>query len=399
MSHVEAKRRPMKNMSELCRLEQSDSGLAFRERLYRKSEISLLVRDVLALANARVSGQRLLVVGVRDIVGGERAVVGVDRLALLQFRKAALEILAQAIEPALNIRIESETVEGKLVAVMMLENCVDPPYLVATPIEPRLPVGIGFVRRGTRISPLKRADLKSMFLHSGEQPLPDRPLRVRFKQAQEMLEEICLPVLPIVELPSERAASRLRAMLESKQLSRDLLGRTETQMSRLMFARVYGTDIPFESHTDESLMQRLSRTTEDYRGADDFYRYELRAHSLQFFIVNESHREYRNVRVKLDVQRIDGIGFSDRHYREDGAETVEYPRIETFDKRFSFEVDLPRIRGGSSQPLFADAPRFWAREAADGKSVIVDFRIDADDLATPISDTLIIHLRAERARV
>lgn len=389
----------MRDFGELCNLEQSDSGLAFREHLYRQSELALLVRDVLALANARTSGRRLLVLGVRDIAGGERAIVGVDKLALLRFRRSAPKILGQAIEPVPDIRVESETVDGKIVGVVILENCNDPPYLVAKSIGPDLPLGTGFVRRGTRISPLRRADLKSMFLYPSEEPLPDRLLRVCFKHAREPLDEMCLPVLPLAELPSERAASQLRAMLESRRLSRDLLGRTETQMSRLMFARVYGADAPFEPKTDESLMQRLSRATEDHRCADDFYRYEVRAHKLQFSVINESHREYRNLRVRLDVQRIDGIGFSDRLYRVDGADAETYPRIEAEDKRFTFEVDLPRARGRSSQPLFSNAPRFWAREAADGKSVIVDVRIDADGLAAPISDTLIIHLRAERARV
>jgi Schlafen, AlbA_2 len=388
----------MEDLSELCKLEQSDSGLAFRDRLYARAELPLLVRDLIALANARVRGRRSLVIGVRDVVGGERTILGIDKLEMLTFRKSLPKVVARAIEPALQLYVRSALVDGKHVIVVTLENCDDPPYLVAHPLGNRLPVGTGFVRRGSQTLPLKRSDLKSMFLRAGDAPLPDTPLRLCFMQRREQLDEICLPIVPLAELPSERAAQRLRAMLESKQLSRDLLGRTETQLSRLMFARVYGAGIPFESHTDESLAQRLSQAEDDYRDADNYYCYELQAHKLQFALVNDCHRLHRNVKIKVDVQRTDGIGFADAVYREDGCDSETYPRIETTDKRFSIEVDMPKIRGRSMLPLFSTEPRFWARETARGKSVIVDVHIEADGLAAPIVDTLIMHLGASDAK-
>jgi hypothetical protein len=162
-------------------------------------------------------------------------------------------------------------------------------------------------------------------------------------------------------------------------------------------ARVYGTDAPFEKHSDESLIQRLEKSAEDHRAADNFYEYELRTHALPLEIVNESDNDYRDIRMRLDFQRIEGVGFSRRLYREDGAEPASeaYPRIESKGKRFSIEAEIPAVSPGTSRPVFSVAPRFWAREAASGKSLVVDYQIEADGLPGITRDTLVIHLRPE----
>jgi hypothetical protein len=163
-----------------------------------------------------------------------------------------------------------------------------------------------------------------------------------------------------------------------------------------VFARVYGAETPFEAHTDESLMLRLAQAPEDYRAADEFYQYELLAHKIQLAVINDGSSELHNVRIHVRLQRIDGAGLSDRVYLENGEDpaTGEYPKITAMDRRFSIEADFPSLRPGSSGNLFATEPRLWVREAAGGKSIVVDYSVEADELASAVRDSLIIHICA-----
>lgn len=109
-----------------------------------------------------------------------------------------------------------------------------------------LPAGSGWIRRGTKVFPLLRADLQRIFeaklaTKSSVEVTP----RVGFP-GDEPQGEVSLPALGLDELPSAVAAAKLRNVLEAKESARAVLGRTETHLSRLVHARVFGVDEPYE---------------------------------------------------------------------------------------------------------------------------------------------------------
>ena len=407
----------MKLSKELLRSESAHSGLMFRERAYTPEEDAELLRDLLGLANADAADPRWLIIGVGDRAGGPRSFPGVDRHTLIDFKQRVLALAARAIEPELELRITGANFDGAILAIVALTGCTERPYLVREPVGHLMP-GTGFVRRGSQASPLRRADLQAMLgLGPGSKAVDNGStsaasaevgadtddadedgLRVFFAARDEPVE-LVLPVLPLEELPSALAARRIRALLEAKQASRKALGRTETRLQRLMHARMYGADTPFEERSDETLSAQLANVVEDYSGADDHYRFETRAHKMQVAVKNQASSHLKEAILELEMHLIDGTGVSGNLHNPDGtvSSSEAYPIIvysgHTVIIRREFDV-LP-ARGVLR--AFPEPPRLWAREAAAGKTMTVDYRVEAPWLDEPVAGELSIRFTAAAA--
>lgn len=383
----------MRDTRELVRSENAGSGLAFRASVPVEDEDDSLIRDILSLANADWTGPRLLVLGVDDTIPGKRKIPGVDRAELIALKRRLARLAAEHIEPALELSLGAAEIDDRLVAVVRIGRCTEPPYLVKAGLGARLPAGIGFVRRGTRTVPLRRAELERMFTRGRPPAKPDFAVRVGFG-GQALLEETTLAVLPVGQLPSELAAERLRTMLEAKEASREALGRTETRFSRLVHTRIYGAETPFEAHTDESLRQRLEHTVDDYGDADAFHQFEVRAHKLQLAVRNEGARELSDARLRFRLQRMEGIGVAERLYREDADQTAtgSYPAVTADSNAIRFESRLGRLVPERKIDAFSEPPRLWIREPAAGKTLVLDYELEAREIDTPLRDSLLIHI-------
>jgi len=249
------------------------------------------------------------------------------------------------------------------------------------------------VRRGTQTLPLLRPDLERMFRRRRSRAKPSVAVRVGFA-GKALLYEITLAVLPVRQLPSELAAERLRAMLEAKEASREAFGRTETQFARLVHARVYGAETPFEAHTDESLRQRLEHTIEDYSDADAFYKFEVCAHKLQLAVRNEGTRELSGVTLHTRLQQMEGVGVAERLFREDGDQSLtgSYPSVTAESSAVRLESRIGRLAPEQKVDVFREPPRLWIREPAAGKTLVLDYELEAHELEDPIRGSLLIHV-------
>jgi len=384
----------MQSLKHLARYESAGSGLAFRRAIYGPDDDARLVSDCLALANAELDGQpRHLFLGVDDVVGGERRLLGIGKSDLVAFRRRLSSLLADTIEPKLRAAVRAVEIDGCLIGHVCLEKCLQAPYLTKRPVAGELPAGVGFVRRGARNLPLQREDLKRMFAASARPARKRQPVRIGFP-GREPLERIALPVLGIRKLPSELAAERLRAMLETKQQARDIFGRTETRFSRLMHARLYGVDTPFEKHSDESLRMELKSADVAYRAADDHYRYEVRAHRVNLMIVNDRDSDLANARLRLTLPCIAGIGIAERIYVETDDELPPegYPSVTRGGRTITVEAEIGTLYRNYRAHAFREPPRLWAREEAAGSAVPIDYELSADELAEPIRGSLAIYI-------
>jgi hypothetical protein len=385
----------MNRLEELIRCESANSGLAFREHAYREAERTELLRDLLSLANAAVSGPRFLLVGVRDVPGGERALTGLTNGAWSELKRLLSAVLTEAIEPPLGVTARALKLDGVLIGMLRLGACEDAPYLLSQQAGRDLMPGAGWVRRGINVLPLVRSDLKRMF--EARPPGPDREADVRLGfglGSSEIADEITLPVMPLDARPSVVAADKLRELLEAQASAREMLGRTETQLARLMHARLFGADAVYESHGDESLRARIAGTAEEYADADAHYEFELRAHPLRVLICNGNGAALHAVTVMLTLPRIDGISVAERLYpAADAPPTDEgYPRVHAKPRTIEIRADVDAVPRGRTVSVFRHAPRLCVRETAAGKTIPVDYALHARELREPLRDTLLIKI-------
>ncbi len=384
----------MARLDDLVLSESAHSGLAFREHVYAPQDHVQLLQDLLALANADVGGPRFLCFGVRDVPGSPRVLTGISAASVSELKGSLPRLLADSIEPQLKMTLRALKVHDELVALLCLTECDDPPYLLARSVAGS-PAGTGWVRRGTRHLPLLRGDLQRMF--AAKSAVASEPNAVRVGFAGERIEtEISLPVLPLEGLPSAKAARQLRKMLDAKESAKEILGRTETQFARLMYAQQFGMDGAYEPHSEESLRLLIGKAPHDYRAADEHYEFEVRTHKLNIVVSNLGASALHGVFVELTIPRLPGIGVTEHLVAAPGAQLHDeaYPLVNVRGHTIGVQAEVGSLAAGESSPAFKQPPRFWVREAAAGKTLAVDCTVHARELREPVTDTLLIAISA-----
>ena len=384
----------MSTLHDLIRYESPHSGLALRKTLYGAGETGQAIADCLALANAEVKGRRFLFLGVDADASGTERLLGVEREALLEFRQRLERLVPACIEPGLDLVVRAIEVEGRLIGYVRLKNCESPPYLAARALGRGLRPGQGFIRRGARNHPLTRQDLQRLFARSRAPAVAvDAPVEIGFA-GHEPQRRIVLPALPVNKLPSELAAERLKALLIANDQSRDLFGRTETQIARLMHAKLYGVDVPFQKRGDDTLVSSLKQLERDYGPADRHYMYEVRSHKLNLIVANRSDDNLHDAVLELSVPRLRGTGIADRIYAEadNGLPRDGYPTLVSGASEVRVRAELETLYAGLGISAFREPLRFWVRDEAVGRLLPIAYTLHADALAAPVEGRLEIEL-------
>ena len=377
-------------LEDLVRHETAHSGLAFCELAPGTSVRNELVQQILGLANAEVDGTRYLVLGVRDRLGGRREIVGITKERLAEAKEFLRKLVTSAVEPKLKLAMKVIHIEAVMVGLVSIESCVERPYMLKANLSDSLHAGRGWIRRGAKLQPLARADLLNMLTARDE---GQEPLVVRIGFPGKVIQaELSLDALPLDELPSELAAARVRKMLEARQDSRDLFGRTDTRIDRLLHAQQFGSQLAYESHSDQSLRTQLDSIVDQYGPADDHYKFELRAHQVQVVIYNDSDTVLEDAVVSLKIPRLEGIGVADKLYALGEHSPSDYPVIETVKRSIRLRSEVGEVPPRVTVPAFLEPPRLWARENAVDVTLPVSCTLKAKQLPEGQSTMLRIRI-------
>ena len=390
----------MSALEDIVRAETANSAVAFRERAYADVERQGLLRDVIGLANAPVVGPRYLFMGVRYVVGGERTIVGISRNGLNEARAMYQRVVSRFVEPPLTVEVRELHVDGLLVGAMIIKACDDPPYLLAANVSNTMRRGNGWIRRGTECARLARADLQRMFEAKYREPAPAAGVLVGFP-GRVPQEELVLPILSLTELPSEVAGARIRKLLEAKEAAKEVFGRTETGIDRLVHAQVFSGDVPYERHSEDSLARRLNQTPEHNAAADEYYELEVRAHKLNLVLVNVGESPVEGATLVLGFPRLEGVGIAERIVLAPGADQAPppgYPVVDTGPRTIRVQASVGEILHGSTVRAFRQPLRLWLREAAAGKTLPVDYHLHAKNLREPLGGTLRIRVEGVQSK-
>ena len=392
----------LSKLADLVRFETANSALAFRATPYGAEDTASLLVDVLALANARVTGPRVLVLGVHDVVGGERRLEGVSQKGLSSLARPYKQAIRNYIKPALNISISSLVVDDRTLAVIVLRKCRAQPYVLGKDLSRRLRAGISWIRRGSQQIRLEQADLDRLY---GPRPKAGNAgcrIRVAF-EGPKLATSLKLPVLPLSSKPSELARGRIEGLLEAKKAAHDRLGATDTWLDRLAFARLHGADQPYETQTQVSLLVQLGKSEEENEAADQYYEYELRAHLINLVVVNVGDAPLNDASIVVEIPVTDGVAVADRIYPPVGvmAEDIPkgYPKVEFGGRRTQVVVPLGRVDAGTRQTIFGQPLRLLLREPAVGKDLPINCTLFGKELSEPAGSSLNVAITRDDERL
>jgi hypothetical protein len=389
----------MKNLQDLVGFKNADSALSFRERPYGKGEHAQLLCDVIALANATATDPRFLCLGVSDKTGTARTFPGVSQRVWNRTREVLPRLIEQAIEPQLKVSMQEVTVRGALVGVICLETCNDQPYLFSRRVSSLISPGTGWIRRGTEQRPLLRKDLQRMFEAKFRTLEASTDIRVGFP-GRVPREEITLGVLSLDALPSALAARRLMKKLDSRRLSKAVLGRTDTRIARLVHAQVSNEAQAYQYHGTTTLQQMLCQVPQEQESADQHYQFETRAHKVNLLIANLTDVALSDVVLLLKIPRVEGVGVVERIHAAPGEQPSppeRYPVVDTGPRVVTVHAGGISVPRRANVDAFREPLRLYLREPAAGKTIPVAYSLHGRGLPAPIHGTLRIYV-TERER-
>ncbi|MCZ6476006.1 MAG: ATP-binding protein [Gammaproteobacteria bacterium] len=384
----------MSSLEKVIRSADAGSAIAFRERAYGEIERHGFLREILGLANALVDGPRYLIMGVRDSGPDGRIFVGISAAELGEAHEFYQTQIGRFIEPSLNIDLKSLEIDGASVAILTLNDCAQPPYLLREDVSNTMRAGSGWIRRSTESSRLRRADLQKLFKKAAVSPVLQPTIQVNFA-GEVPLEEITLAVLDLSELPSGVAGGKFRKLLEAREASRDIGGRTTTRIDRLVYAREFGSTQPYQRISEDSLVRRLDATEEDYRVADDYYEYEIRTHQVNISLANIGGADLLDAFLTLDFPHVDGLGISEYIRLAPDSEKERpagYPTVETGERKIRVQSTIESVPRGATVQAFSQPLRIWVREPVAGLTLAVDYALRATSLSEPVIGTLRLHV-------
>ncbi|OZS77990.1 hypothetical protein CF394_08395 [Tetzosporium hominis] len=136
-------------------LTQSETEyLDFKKGLYVKANYEDLIKDVLAMANAKVNGSRYILFGVKEKVGQEKELFDIKEpvdAATYQ------ELIFENIEPQLTCHLNYLIYNNRLLAVLEIVEPKAQPYLLKKKYG-NLHKGLCYIRRGSKNDFAMRAD-------------------------------------------------------------------------------------------------------------------------------------------------------------------------------------------------------------------------------------------------
>ena len=186
-----------------------------------------------------------------------------------------------------------------------------------------------------------------------------------------------------------------RANLGCRDRSVILKRVTPTQIDRLVHAKIFGGDEPYEKRSSSSLVRQLETAEQEHEAADRYYEFEIRAHKVNVSLANVGDATLENASLVLDFPRIEGVGVADGIHGAPGGNAVTpegYPVVDVGSRTIRVQSSVGQIQRGATVKAFAQPLRVWCREPAAGKTLPIDYVLHGRGLREPIAGTLRIHV-------
>jgi hypothetical protein len=357
------------------------------------AEHAKLLREVLGLANAAGKGQRHILFGVSRED---------DCFSYLQLSDGDLRVLesypdlvARYIEPTLAVEALIGTAHGHLVAALSINSCDDPPYIIKMDASRDLRRGDCWVREGGVCRPAQRADFDRMYRSTAERrPVTSNRIVQLGFGTDPMQQSLALALPERQNPPSAQAAARMKKQIEARRAARNV-NLEDTGLARLVHARLYGNEQPFEAHGLDTLVQGYNAVLEDHVDHDNYYHFETQAVKLNFSMVNTGQTPLENVRLMLSLPWAETFRVADRLYGPPGkpvtkkeSELLGYPSVQRYQTVVQVKNAYVSLEPDVVTPVFEQALRIAVGPELAGKKVAMRYAIQATGLARPEEGTL-----------
>jgi hypothetical protein len=378
----------MDHLSNIARSATPGSGVEFRGSAYGEAGVRAFLRDVLALANASVEGNRYIVVGVDfDNKGKKR----IHSVASDDFSgKPSYQSLAnEYIEPPIRIRYKPVSFDGKRIGVFEIGDCQDRPYMMRMDFDERLRRGDAYKRVNDAPVKMGRRHLMELFERKFRDSVSAGDIEVGFP-GEIIHKEVTIATCDLSEMPSALASQKLEEMLRIRNMSRR--SGSTTMVARLTHARLYGAEDPYEHRSPEEIMDELSEIRTKYRHQDAHFLFDERSQPLQLVVYNQGEEAILDASLSLSLPNHNSFYMADappkriineRYVDRTPDELAAYPAVTLKDDAIQVMTKIGDIPCGEPVEVFTTAPLMCIGNDLAGRRFGIRYVLHGQNLRAP----------------
>ncbi|MDH3531395.1 MAG: ATP-binding protein [Gammaproteobacteria bacterium] len=383
----------MDHLAQIARSAAPATAVQFRKSAYGKKGLHDFLRDVLAIANASLDGNRYIVIGVAIDRNGRRKLYPVDRNDFSG--KPAYETLAnEYIEPPLRIRYQAVTVDGERLGVFEIGDCQDRPYMMRVDHSELLRRGDAYMRIDNVPVKMGRRQLQTLFENKFRDAVSASNIEIGFP-GDIIHKDLRIATHKLDKLPSAVASLKLTQLMEAR--TRVAGATTNSMLARLTHARLFGSDQPYESRSSAELLAEMQQIESQYHDQDNHFLFAQHRSDVQLVIYNQGEEAIRDasltlvvpnheafyVATRLPLRPVDG-GFVERTR----GERSNYPSVAIRGKAIQVSAKLGDISPGAPVEAFEVPLRVCAGDSLEGRRFGVQYSLFAQNLRAPAKGML-----------
>jgi hypothetical protein len=378
----------MKRLGKIVRSATPSTGVQFRPSEYGSAGARDFLRDIIALANAPVEGQRYIIVGAEIDAKGRKLLREVDREDFTG--NPSYQALAnEFIEPPVRIKYQPVMVDGKRVGVYEIGDCQDRPYMMRVDHSETLRRGDAYTRANDRAVKMGRRQLQSLFEQKFRESVSAASIEIGFP-GEIIHKDRKIAVCDLAQLPSAVATAKLKQLIDIKSGMKS--SGSTTMVARLTHARIFGTDSPYEDRSPDELAAEMRQIRQRYRNQDEYYLFEQHSQELQFVIYNQGDEIIRDASLSLVMpnhaafyvaSQLPRILQDDHFVDRTPAEQAEYPSVALSDDNVQVSSKLGDIESGELMEIFTAPLRVCVGTDLSGRRFGVQYSLFAKNLRAP----------------
>ena len=383
----------MNRLIKIARSAEPSPGRLFRKTAYGSRGIRQFLRDVLSLANAAVDGPRYIVTGVEfdDAAGRQLRSIPADDFS---GRPAYPSLVADFIEPPVRIRYIPLSIDGHRIGIYEIGDCQDKPYMMRVDQSEKLRRGDAYIRVDNATIKMGRRQLQELFEKKFREAVSSERIEVGFR-GEIMHKELHVPTVNLAHLPSAVEMSKLREMIDLKQNSR--ASGSTTVLARLMHARLFGADDPYEDRSAATLIRDMSEIKSKRECHDQHFLFHVHASPVQIVIYNEGDEPVENATLALVMPnhaslhvatRLPSVWSDGQFVDRTEDENSAYPSVSIRNDSIHVSCHPGSIPAGSPVNAFELPLLVCAGSELAGRRIGIRYSLSGKNLRNPVTGTL-----------
>lgn len=365
-------------------------NLDFKKELYSRFKKSELLKDVMSMANARVTGPRFIIFGVEESKG-VKSFEGVNASEIMD-AASYQQFVSQYINPTIEFAVLCHAINGITYAIIRIEPGENAPYMMKKEFSDiqqyptkkpiRLEVGEAWIRVGTHKRRMELADFEGIYTERYANQRFSGDVRVVFSDTGTADITIQAPGKRV--FPSDIAREKIEEKIA--QSRKDELRKDESlpEVKRTQPSNIGSIVDPKRMEQIAKIIEVLNRhpklySTEywekelekvdsEYLEDDCYYFYEELGHKIDLTLDNRGNRFLDRVRIVLEIPK-DGIVVADKIYEKPDRSVPtyqtsilklafpreQYPSVTEEKANYVVTVDFDEVRHNIPIEVF-DAP-------------------------------------------